>query len=139
MFVTNDFAAKVGGKNAPLPPSANVNPSPTPTPEPADLPNTVFTRPDGKLIGLTLDNGVFKMSFYDENKNPVPADVSRATVRWMPKQKFGEETSVLSVTGDGKALVGNKYVQPPFPVHVNVVLLTAEGNAVETYAGNFRP
>lgn len=119
--------------------AAHVSPTPTPTPEPIELPGTVFTRKDGSYLTLTLEGGQFKLLFFNSTKQPMPANVPRATIRWNPKQKFGEQHAILNPTADGLALKGNVFVQPPFPIHLFVNLLTAEGTVSESFQANFRP
>jgi hypothetical protein len=124
-------------------------PTPTPTalpdedaPDPSTitLPGTVIVRPKDKgYLSLTIESGGFKLSFYDVNKQLTAADVLRATARWNPKQKFGEEHSILNLTADRQSLKGVNFVQPPFPIRVFITLLNAQDVSVESYSVNFRP
>jgi hypothetical protein len=105
----------------------------------------VITRPNGALLGLTLEGGTFKLSFYDAKKKPVVADVTRAAARWNPNYKQGSERVILNLAGDGKSLVGSKPVRPPYAFKLYLTLLKAgpsaatEGSeqAVESYTVDF--
>ena len=93
-------------------------------------------RSQGGFLGLSVDNGTFKLSFYDENKKAVAADVTRATARWNASHKIGDDRTVLNPGPDGKSLIGGKPVRPPFVFKVFLTLLKGEGEeaaAVENY------
>ena len=65
-------------------------------------------RSGGGFMGVAMVGLNFKISFYDDKKKPVQADVVRALMRWDPKTKSGGwEQAVLSPTSDGKALTGS--------------------------------
>ena len=93
-------------------------------------------RSQGGFLGLSVDNGTFKLAFYDEKKKAVAADVTRATARWNASHKIGDERTVLNPGPDGKSLIGGKPVRPPFVFKVFLTLLKGEGDeavAVENY------
>lgn len=112
----------------------------------AKIEGIVIARPNGSFLGLTLDNGTFKLSFYDKNKKPVSVDITRAAARWNPNYKQGSERIILNVAGDGKALVGSKPVRPPYAFKLFLTLLkndaagdgSAPEQAVESYTVDFR-
>lgn len=128
-------------------------PTPTPTPtansdddedaiDPSKIviPGTVLTRPDDKgYLSLTLEGGSLKLTFYNKDKQPVAPDVTRAAVRWNPKQTRGEEHAVLNPSSDGQSLKGNRFVQPPFPLQIFITLLNEQGIGVENYTVMFKP
>ena len=95
-----------------------------------------IARPSGTYLGLKIEGGNFMLSFYDEKKKPMTADVARGTARWDPPQKKGKEFSALNPTGDGMALVGNKFVRPPYNWIVFLTLLNNAGETVENYSVN---
>lgn len=105
-----------------------------------------IARPDGTYLGIALENGSFKLSFYDNKKKPARPDVPRAAARWNPSQKIGSERIILNPSADGKALVGNKPVRPPYTFKLYLTLLKGEAagdaaaptSAVETYTIDFR-
>jgi len=43
----------------------------------------------GGFLGILVENGNFKLSFYDAKKKPAQVDVARATARWPVKYKLG--------------------------------------------------
>jgi hypothetical protein len=92
------------GKAAPAPETTE--------PEPVIAGSTI-TRADGTFLGLSLEGGNFKLSFYDAKKKPVQANVARAAARWDPVTTAGQERVVLNPIGDGTALSGPKQVRPP--------------------------
>ncbi len=102
------------------------------------IPGTTIARADGTFLGLSLEGGNFKLSFYDEKKKPVSANVVRATARWNPVNKTGELRVVLNPTGDGLALTGPQQVRPPFVFKVYLTLINEAGEAVESHAVDFR-
>lgn len=105
-----------------------------------------IARPNGQFLGIALEGGTFKLSFYDEKKKPVPPDVTRAAARWNPNYKQGSERIILNLSADGKALVGAKPVRPPYAFKLFLTLLKAapeaggEGaeQAAETHVVDFR-
>lgn len=105
----------------------------------------VIERPGGGLLGLKLEGGTFKLSFYDKDRKPVPVDFPRAAARWNPNYKQGSERMILNPAGDGKSLVGGRPVRPPHTFKLYLTLLTAAGDegaaterAGESYVVDFR-
>jgi hypothetical protein len=103
-------------------------------------------RPNGAFLGLTLDGGTFKLSFYDEKKKPVKPDITRAAARWNPNYKQGSERIILNLSADGKSLVGSKPVRPPYAFKLYLTLLKPSAGtasesgeqASESYVVDFR-
>jgi hypothetical protein len=89
-------------------------------------------RKNGGFIGITVDEGGFKLSFYDKKKKPVDCDVARAVVRWNPSYKIGEERRMLNPSGDGKTLTSPP-VRAPYNFRFVLVLLDESGEAVESF------
>ena len=107
----------------------------------AKIEGVVIERPDGSFVGVTIDGGTFKLSFYDKKKKPMAVDVTRATARWSPKQKAGDDRTVLNRGGDPNSLGGGKPVRPPYVFKLYLTLLRGEGDgaeAVESYVVDFR-
>jgi hypothetical protein len=99
--------------------------------------------PRGKgFLGIQIVESTFRLSFYDEKKKPVPADLDRAALRWDPKYKVGEERVVLTRTEDGKSLGSPKNIRPPYNFKLFITLIkdAAEGQAPvnETVVIDFR-
>ncbi|HRI82290.1 MAG TPA: hypothetical protein PLF88_07630 [Opitutaceae bacterium] len=101
------------------------------------IPGVTLTRADGTFLGLEVVNGNFKLTFYDKKKKPARANVARATARWNANQKTGQDFTVLNPSGD-TALVGTKFVRPPYNFIVFLVLLNEAGDVVENYQVNMR-
>ena len=106
--------------------------------EEGTIPGITLTRPSGTYLGLEIVSGNFKLSFYDDKKKPVAVDdaVARATARWDNKQKLGSDFTVMNKSDDGKALVGVKFVRPPYNFIVFLNLLNAAGDVVESHPVN---
>ena len=102
------------------------------------IPGITLTRPSGTYLGLEIVSGNFKLSFYDDKKKPVSVDdaVARATARWDNKQKLGSDFTVMNKSDDGKALIGVKFVRPPYNFIVFLNLLNAAGEVVESHPVN---
>jgi len=102
------------------------------------IPGITLNRPSGTYLGLEIVSGNFKLSFYDDKKKPVDVDsaVARATARWDNKQKLGTDFTVMNKSDDGKALVGVKFVRPPYNFIVFLNLLNEAGEVMESYPVN---
>lgn len=101
-----------------------------------------ITIPRGKnFLGIQIVNGTFKLSFYDEKKKPMPADVPRAVLRWDPKYKVGKERLLLGLGEDGKSLTSPKNIRPPYNFKLYITLLKdaseAEDPVGETFVIDF--
>lgn len=103
------------------------------------IPGTVISRKDGSFLSVTVDNNCFKLAFYDAKKKQQAPDVSRASIRWSPKNKKGDERRILNASGDGLTLVSPPPVQPPYSFRIYVTLLNESDEAVETHNTDFRP
>lgn len=112
----------------------------TETEEEPKIDGMVINRPDGTFLGLTLDSGKFKLSFYDKKKKPMPVDVTRAVARWPNLHGPGDNRTVLNPGGDGTFLLGAQFVRPPLVFKLFITLLKGEGDkaeAVENYPLDF--
>jgi hypothetical protein len=109
-------------------------------PEPElKIPGMTVARANGGFLGILVEDGKFKISFYDAKKKPAPVDVARATARWPVHYKVFDERTVLNPSADGTALTSPKFVRPPYIFKLYLSLI-AEGSedAVETYVIDFR-
>lgn len=100
-----------------------------------------LTRPNGHFLGLTLQEGKYKLSFYDKKKKPEKVDVTRATARWPNLHGPGDNRTVLNPAGDGTYLLGAQFVRGPYSFKLFLTLLRGEGDgaqAVENYTVDFR-
>ena len=103
------------------------------------IPGTTIARPNGTFLGLEVEGGKFKLSFYDKKKKPMAVDVTRASARWPNPRGPGDYRTVLNPSG--KALIGAKPVVPPYTFNVYLTLLQGEGDdakAVENYVVQLR-
>jgi hypothetical protein len=125
-------ATKPGvGQGATAAPGAKTEPEPK-------IKGMVLNRPKGGYLGLTLEGGCFKLSFYDAKKKPTQVDVARATARWPVRYKVGDERTVLLPDGAGTALTSAYHVRPPYVFKLYLSLFAASGdNAVESYVIDF--
>lgn len=100
----------------------------------------VINRPNGKFLGLTLHEGKYKLTFYNEKKKPEKVDVTRATARWDNMHGPGFNRTVLNPAGDGTYLLGAQFVRGPHAFMLYLTLVKGEGetaDASETYAIRF--
>ncbi len=135
---------------APKPPASKPNPA-KPAPGKADpkskeeemgvIEGTTIARANGHFLGLKLESGKYKLTFYDKKKKPEKADVTRAIARWPNLQGPGDNRATLNVAGDGTYLTAPQFVRPPYVFKVFITLLSGEGDqavAVENYTIDFR-
>jgi hypothetical protein len=107
-------------------------------PEP-QIPGITIPRPQGGFLGILVEGGNFKLSFYDAKKKPAPVDVTRATARWPVKYQPQDERTVLNPNGDGTALTSGFFVHPPLAFRLYLSLFVeGRDDAVESYVINFR-
>ncbi|MBP6864202.1 MAG: hypothetical protein KBC32_02915 [Candidatus Didemnitutus sp.] len=100
---------------------------------------TVLNRPDGTFLGLTLQDGKYKLSFYDKDKKPMPVNVLRGVARWPNPHGPGQNRTVLNRAGDGTYLLGALFVRGPHSFRLMLTLVKSEdGQDVENYAVDFR-
>lgn len=98
-----------------------------------------LNRPDGTFLGLTLQEGKFKLSFYDREKKPMPANALRGVARWPNVHGPGQNRTVLTPAGDGTFLLGSQFVRPPRTFKLQLTLVAAEGvEPTENYTVDFR-
>lgn len=99
-----------------------------------------LNRPNGKFLGLTLQDGKFKLTFYDEMKKPMKVDVTRAAARWDNVHGPGFNRTILNPAGDGTYLQGALFVRGPHSFMLYLTLIRGEGetaDASETYSFRF--
>ena len=100
-----------------------------------------LARPNGHFLGLKLEGGKYKLTFYDKKKKPEKVDVTRATARWPNMHGPGDIRTVMNPAGDGTYLMGAQFVRGPYAFKLFITLLRGEGNeavGVETYTVDFR-
>jgi hypothetical protein len=123
-------------KSTPATPDAKKPAAPEPEPQ---IPGIIISRAKGGFLGILVENGNFKLSFYDAKKKPAQVDVARATARWPVKYRLGDERTVLNPNGDGTALTSGTFVRPPLVFKLYLSLFVEDRNdAVESYVIDFR-
>lgn len=102
---------------------------------PAKIEGIEVARASGGFLGVVVVGNNFKISFYDDKKKPVQADVVRALLRWDPKNTSGWEHAVLNPTADLKALTGPKIVRPPYNFKLFITLMKEAADSPEPVVG----
>ena len=111
--------------------------------EPAVIEGMEIPRAAGGFLGLQIVNGTFKMTFYDAEKKPVPADAARAVLRWDAKYKVGQERVILN-PGEPNTLSSPRAIRPPYTFKLFITLIKdaaaegAENPVGESYVIDFR-
>jgi hypothetical protein len=98
-----------------------------------------LNRPDGTFLGLTLQEGKYKLAFYDKDKKPAKVNVLRAVARWPNLHGPGDNRAILNAAGDGTFLLGNQFVRGPYAFKLFITLIASEeGTGNENYTVDFR-
>jgi hypothetical protein len=98
-----------------------------------------LARPNGLWLGLKVENGNFKLTFYNKKKKPATVDVTRALVRWPNVHGTGDNRTVMNPDG-AHSLVGTKFVRGPYTFKLFLTLMKGEGDAAvvtESYTVDF--
>ncbi len=93
-------------------------------------------RANGGFLGLAVEGNSFVLRFYDKDKLEIPVDVPRGVARWSSPQKAGTQRAILNSTG--KALTSPPVVRPPLAFNAFIVLLSEDGEAIESFNFNMR-
>lgn len=131
-------ATILSAQTAPAKSATKGKPEATKEVEPV-IPGQTIVRENGTFLGLEVVGGNFKLSFYDQKKKPMAADVTRATARWNNTRGPGDNRTVLNSSGN--ALVGSKFVYPPYNFNLYITLLVGDDDdskAVESFVVPFR-
>lgn len=121
-------------------PKADAKKPAKPEDEMGTIEGQTIARANGKFLGLTLRDGKFVLSFYDEKKKPEKADVTRATARWNDPQAPGYKRAVMNIEPSGLKLAATTFVRPPYAFKLWITLLKGEGDsaqALESYTIDF--
>jgi len=129
--------AKPPTRSAPVPAQQEETAKPAGEEPEVTIPGVSAPRSKGGFIGIEVSDSGFKLSFYDKEKKPVDCDVARASARWKPNYKIGDERRMLNPSGDGRTLTSPP-IRPPYNFKLFLTLLSEEGQAVETYVLDFR-
>jgi hypothetical protein len=116
-------------------------PAPDAAKTPAGAPviaGIVIPRTTAGFLGLEIDpeSHTFRLSFYDDKKNPIAPDVATAIISWYFNNTGTEKLIYAFGPGaDGKSLVSPRVVTPPLPLRATIFLFSspADSNPVESY------
>lgn len=137
---SNAPATKVATPRTPAAVPAHTEPK-KPSMAPA-IEGIEIQRGDRGYLGLTIEKGGFKMTFYDREKMPVTPDVALVALRWPVNYQKSDERTTLLPSPDGKAMVSEKIVRPPFSFKVYMTLLKdntpGADPGAESYVIDFR-
>jgi hypothetical protein len=117
--------------------------APRPTPAPTEekegtISGVPVPRPQGGWLGVEVKDRTFRMTFYNEKKKPVPADVSSAILRWPVHYQPNDERTQLLPTDDPAVLASEYTVKGLLSFKLRITLLTeSKPDAVETYVIDF--
>ena len=110
--------------------------------EPEKIKGIEIPRGTKGFLGIQIVDSTFRLSFYDEKKKPIPADMDRAALRWDPKYKVGEDRVVLTKNEDGKTLSSLKNIRPPYNFKLFITLLKdatdSAPSSTESFTIDFR-
>jgi hypothetical protein len=116
-------------------------PRPTPTPtqeQEGTISGVPVPRPQGGWLGVEVKDRTFRVTFYNEKKNPVPADVSSAILRWPVHYQPNDERVQLLPTDDPAVLASEYAVKGPLTFKLRITLLTeGKPDSVESYVIDF--
>ena len=90
------------------------------------------------FLGLQIEEGKFKLTFYDAKKKPVAPDMTQAALRWDPKGTIGTERTLLTASGDGKSLTSAKVIRPPYMFRLFMSLQKVEADGVASETENLK-
>ena len=98
---------------------------------PAKIDGVVVARGAG-FLGVEIDGGHFKVSFYDAKKKPVSPDVTSAVLRWKVNYQPDLEHTMLTPGGGVNSLTSEKVIRQPYSFKLTLLLLKGEGDAAST-------
>lgn len=88
-------------------------------------------------LGLQLKDNCFQLTFYNDKKNPVPADRDSAIMKWPVHYQPNDERTELTPT-DNPAVFGSQYpVKAPHTFKLYITLLIPGSSDVESYVVDF--
>jgi hypothetical protein len=117
---------------------AATRPTPTPTEEEGTISGIPVQRTQGGWFGVEVTDRAFKMTFYNDKKKPVPADVSSAILRWPVHYQPNDERIQILPTDDPSVLASSYAVKGPLSFKLRITLLTeSKPDAAETYVIDF--
>ncbi|PTX91800.1 hypothetical protein [Opitutus sp. ER46] len=111
-------AASTATKPVSATPAAKAAPAQPPQPEPG----VEIPRGEKGFLRIAIQDGKFRLSFYDKFREPIMADVLSAALRWPVKYQPNDERALLTPTEAGMALGSEKIVRPPYAFKLFITL-----------------
>jgi hypothetical protein len=103
-------------------------PTPTPTEEPmGKISGTPIQRAKGGWLGIEIKDQNFWMTFYNDKKKPVAADVSAAVLWWPVQYQPNNERVELTGSSNPTVLASAMVIKPPYSFKLHITLLTDAG------------
>jgi hypothetical protein len=94
-------------------------------------------RDDSGWLGLEIKDNLFRMTFYNDKKKPVPANRPSAVVWWSVHYQPNPERTELTPTDDPAILASGYLVKDPHVFKLHITLLKPGTTDVETYVVDF--
>jgi hypothetical protein len=100
-------------------------PTPTPTEESeGTISGMPIQRAQGGWLGIEIKDQCFRMTFYNDRKRPVRADVAGAVLWWPVQYQPNNERVELTGSDDPAVLSSTKAIRPPYTFKLHITLLT---------------
>jgi hypothetical protein len=100
-------------------------PTPTPTEEKeGTISGMGIHRANGGWIGIEVKDQNFLMTFYNEKKKPIAADVAAAVLWWPVQYQPNPERTELTGSSNPDVLASAYVVKPPYSFLLHITLLT---------------
>jgi hypothetical protein len=106
-------------------PTPTATPTPTPTKEKeGKIAGTAVPRGDGGFLGIELTDGNFVVTFYNQKKKPVPADVASVVMWWPVQYQTNNERVELTPSDNPAKMSSPKVIRPPYTMKLHLTLLS---------------
>ncbi|HEY5228571.1 MAG TPA: hypothetical protein VIJ19_08515 [Opitutaceae bacterium] len=94
-------------------------------------------RADSGWLGLELKDSLFRMTFYNDKKKPVPADRPSAVVWWSVHYQPNPERTELTPADDPAVLASAYIVKDPHVFKLHITLIKPGTTDVESYVVDY--
>jgi hypothetical protein len=98
---------------------------------------TAIQRAQGGWLGVELRNNTFRLTFYNNKKNPIAADKSSAVLWWPVHYQPNNERTELLPTDNPAVLSSDYPVKSPHSFKLHISLLSGASADVESYVIDF--
>lgn len=99
-------------------------PTPTPTEESeGTIAGTAIQRAHGGWLGIEIRDHCFRLTFYNDKKKAVPADVPAAVLWWPVQYQPNNERVELTGSDDPAVLSSSQTIRPPYTFKLHITLL----------------